>query len=35
MFGELNPKYIDKKNKIKYYSHTNDKEDRLFNEENS
>lgn len=30
VFGEINPKYVAKKIKIKYYQHTKDENDRLF-----
>lgn len=35
IFGEINPNYIAKKQKIKYYQYTKDDKDRLFADDNS
>lgn len=34
VFGELNQKHIDKKNKMKYYRHESNEKDRLFHKDN-
>ncbi len=33
-FGEINSKYIAKKQKLKYYQYTKDENDKLFTDEN-